>query len=166
MSKKLISYTKSSNKILKKILTLEDENIQSLQKIFILIRNRTGNDFSQYKKSTINRRIGRRMNIHQIEELSQYLQYLQENPHGDRFIIQRIFNKCNALLQRSLAFESLKKGALKRIIKSKADNDILRVWVPGCSTGEEVYSIAIIIRELLEETGKIIGGSDIRYRSR
>ena len=79
MPEKLISYTKSSSKILKKILTPEDETIQALRKIFILIRNRTGHDFSQYKKSTINRRIGRRMNIHQIEDMSQYLQISQEN---------------------------------------------------------------------------------------
>ena len=98
MPKKLLSYQKSSHNILKKILTPEDKTLQSLRKIFILIRNRTGQDFSQYKKSTINRRIGRRMNIHQIEDISQYLRYLQENPNEIESTMQRISNKCHQFL--------------------------------------------------------------------
>ena len=154
--KKLISYTKSSNNILKKILTPEDLTIQSLQKIFILIRNKTGHDFSQYKKSTVNRRIARRMNIHQIEEMPQYLRYLQENPHEIDLLFNEFLINVTHFFRDPEAFESLKQDALNEIIKEKSDSDILRVWVPGCSTGEEVYSIAIIIQELLDETSKKI----------
>ena len=168
--KKLISYTKSSHNILKKILKPEDKTIQALRKIFILIRNKTGQDFSQYKKSTVNRRIARRMNIHQIEEIPQYLRYLQENPHEiDLLFNQFLINVTHFFRKNSQAFESLKQGALNEIIKEKSDPDILRVWVPGCSTGEEVYTIAIIIQELLEETNKKIEvqkiGTDIDENS-
>jgi two-component system CheB/CheR fusion protein len=154
MSEKLIFYTKSSSKIFKKILTPKDETVQALMKIFILIRNRTGHDFSQYKKSTVYRRIGRRMNIHQIEEMPQYLRYLQENTHEIDLLFKEFLINVTNFFRDPEAFESLKQGALKEIIKEKTDSDVLRVWVPGCSSGEEVYSIAIIIKELLEETNK------------
>jgi two-component system CheB/CheR fusion protein len=154
MPGKLISYTKSSHKILKKILTPEDETLQALSKIFILIRNRTGHDFSQYKKSTVYRRIGRRMNIHQIDNMHMYLKYLQENPHEIDLLFKEFLINVTNFFRNAEAFESLKNGVLKEIIEAKSDFDILRVWIPGCSSGEEVYSIAIIIRELLDETNK------------
>ena len=154
MPEKLISYSKSSTKILKKILTPEDKTIQTLRKIFILIRDKKGHDFSQYKKSTINRRIARRMNIHQIDEISQYLQYLRENPHEiDQLFNEFLINVTN-FFRDPEALESLKQEALREMINQKSELDIIRVWVPGCSSGEEVYSIAIIIKELIEETGK------------
>jgi two-component system, chemotaxis family, CheB/CheR fusion protein len=154
MPEKLLTYKNSTNKIIKKILTPEDETTQTLMKIFILIRKKTGHDFSQYKKSTITRRIGRRMNIHQIEEISQYLRYLQENPNEiDQLYNEFLINVTNFFRDKE-AFKSLKQIVLKNIIKEKSDLDTLRVWVPGCSSGEEVYSIAIIIHELLEETNK------------
>ena len=154
MGEKLLSYKKSSSKIIKKILTPEDETVQALMKIFILIRNRTGHDFSQYKKSTIYRRVGRRMNIHQIEEMPQYLRYLQKNPHEMDLLFKEFLINVTHFFRDPEAFESLKQGALKGIIEEKSDFDTIRVWVPGCSSGEEVYSIAIIIQELLEETNK------------
>ena len=151
---KLISYKRSSSKILKKILNPEDETIQALRKIFLLIRNKTGQDFSLYKKSTINRRIARRMNIHQIEEMPQYMRYLQENPEEINQLFQEFLIGVTNFFRDPEAFESLKQSALKDMIKEKNNTDLFRIWVPGCSSGEEVYSIAIIIRELLEETGK------------
>ena len=154
MPEKLISYTKSSSKILKKILTPEDKTIQALRKIFILIRDKKGHDFSQYKKNTINRRIARRMNIHQIDEISQYLQFLRENPHEIDQLFNEFLINVTEFFRDPEALESLKQEALREMINEKSDLDIIRVWIPGCSSGEEVYSIAIIIKELLEETGK------------
>jgi two-component system CheB/CheR fusion protein len=151
---KLLSYKKSSSKIFKKILTPEDKDIQSLRKIFIIIRNRTGHDFSQYKKSTVFRRVGRRMNLHQIEEISQYLRYLQENPDEVDSLFKEFLINVTNFFRDPEAFEALKKGALNDLILKKSDFDTIRVWVPGCSSGEEVYSIAMIIKELLEETGR------------
>ena len=154
MPEKLLSYTKSSSKILEKILTPEDETIQALRKIFILIRDKKGHDFSQYKKNTINRRIARRMNIHQIDELSQYLQFLRENPHEIDQLFNEFLINVTQFFRDPEALESLKQEALREMINNKSDLDVIRVWVPGCSSGEEVYSIAIILKELLEETGK------------
>jgi len=154
MPETLSSYKKSSSKILKKILTPEDRNIQALRKIFILIRNRTGHDFSQYKKSTVFRRVGRRMNLHQIEDISQYLRYIQENTDELDLLFKEFLINVTNFFRDPEAFESLKDGTLKELISEKSDYETIRVWVPGCSTGEEVYSIAIIIKELLEDAGK------------
>ena len=154
MGEKLLSFKKSSSKIIKKILTPEDETVQALMKIFILIRNKTGHDFSQYKKRTVYRRVGRRMNIHQIEEMPQYLRYLQKNPHEVDLLFKEFLINVTHFFRDPEAFESLKQGALKGIIEEKSDFGTIRVWVPGCSSGEEVYSIAIIIQELLEEINK------------
>lgn len=151
---KLKAYSNSSSKILKKILTPEDESIQALRKIFILIRNRTGHDFSQYKKSTIYRRVGRRMNIHQIEEITQYLRYLQENTNEIDLLFKEFLINVTNFFRDPEAFESLKNNTMKQLIEEKSDLEVLRIWIPGCSSGEEVYSIAIIIKELLDETNK------------
>ncbi len=93
-----------------------------------------------------------RMNIHQIEEISQYLRYLQENPEEIDLLFKEFLINVTNFFRDPEAFESLKEGALRDLIDEKSDFDTIRVWVPGCSTGEEVYSIAIIIKELLEET--------------
>ena len=92
------------------------------------------------------------MNIHQIEDISQYFRYLQENPNEiDQLYKEFLINVTN-FFRDPEAYESLKQYALKKLIEEKNDGDIIRIWVPGCSSGEEVYSIAIIIKEIFEET--------------
>lgn len=125
-----------------------------MRKIILIVRNRTGQDFSQYKKSTVYRRIGRRMNIHQIEEMTQYLEYLQNNPHEVDLLFNEFLINVTNFFRDPDAYDSLKKGALKNLIMDKSDLDDLRIWVPGCSSGEEVYSIAIIVKELMDELKK------------
>ncbi len=153
MPAKLISYVESAHKTFKKILTPKEETERSMQKIFMLIRNRTGHNFSYYKENTVNRRIGRRMNVHQIETLQIYLRYLQENPHEIDILFKELLINVTNFFRDPIAFDALKKN-LRELIKQKSDVDKIRVWVPGCSSGEEVYSIAIILHELLEESGK------------
>lgn len=153
MPEKLISYVDSAHKTIKKILTPKDETEQALQKIFMLIRNRTGHDFSYYKENTVYRRISRRMNVHQIDNMSIYLRYLQENPHEIDILFKEFLINVTNFFRDDKAFDALKNN-LRKLIHNKSDVDPLRVWIPGCSSGEEVYSVAIIIHELLEEAGK------------
>jgi two-component system CheB/CheR fusion protein len=155
MPEKLISYVKSSYRTIKKNLTPKEENERALQKIFMLIRNRTGHDFSYYKENTIYRRIGRRINVHQIENIPLYLHYLQENPHEIDILFKELLINVTNFFRDEDAFESL-KNKLRSLINEKSDVDNLRVWVPGCSSGEEAYSLSIIIHELLEESDKNI----------
>lgn len=164
MPEKLISYTASAQKTIKKIRTPKEETERAMQKIFMLIRNRTGHDFSYYKENTVYRRINRRMNVHQIENILSYLRYLQENPHEIDILFKELLINVTNFFRDSDSFDSL-KNYLRKIMEQKSDVDKFRVWIPGCSTGEEVYSIAIIIHELLEESGKNIDvqifGTDI-----
>ncbi len=153
MPEKLITYVNASQKTIKTIVTPKEESEQALQKVFMLIRKRTGHDFSYYKKNTIYRRIGRRMNINQIENIPLYLRYLQKNPQEIDILFKELLINVTHFFRDPEAFESLKKS-LRKLISQKSDIDNIRVWVPGCSSGEEVYSIAIIISELMEESRK------------
>jgi two-component system, chemotaxis family, CheB/CheR fusion protein len=164
MPEKMISYLESAHETIKKILTPKEETEQSLRKIFMLVRSRTGRDFSYYKENTIYRRIGRRMNVHQIENIPIYLRYLQENPHEIDILFKELLINVTNFFRDDKAFDSLKNN-IRELITKKLDGDNFRVWVPGCSSGEEVYSLAIIINELLEESGKNLNvqifGTDI-----
>lgn len=169
MAEKLLAYKSSSSKIFETIKQTETETEQILNNIFILIRNKTGHDFSHYKKSTIYRRIGRRMNIHQIEDMSDYLRFLQENNDEIERLFNEILINVTHFFRDPEGFKSFKRNVLKYIQNSKSDLSTLRVWVPGCSSGEEVYSVAIIIQEVLEETNKNIDvqifGTDLDVNS-
>ncbi|MBI5679717.1 MAG: PAS domain-containing protein [Methanobacterium sp.] len=153
MPEKLISYTKSAQKNIAKIYTPKEETKKTLQKIFMLIRNRTGHDFSYYKENTIYRRINRRMNVHQIENMPLYLRYLHESPYEIDILFKELLINVTNFFRDDAAFDALKNN-IRKLIELKSDVDNIRVWVPGCSSGEEVYSIAITIQELIEESGK------------
>ena len=133
----------------------QDEQIpadlaQPLQKIFVLLRSRTGHDFSAYKPNTIRRRIERRMNLHQIDGPAQYVRYLQENPHELDILFQELLISVTNFFRDPAAFEALATTALPALIESRPFDHTFRIWVPGCATGEEVYSLAILLREGLE----------------
>ncbi len=121
-----------------------------LQKIFILLRSRTGHDFSLYKPTTLRRRITRRMNIHQINDHKHYIRYLEENPQEIDLLFKEFLIGVTSFFRDKDAFEALEKKALLELLGSKAEDDGVRVWVPGCSTGEEAYSIAILLREMID----------------
>ncbi len=122
-----------------------------LQNIFVLIRDRTGHDFSLYKQSTINRRIERRMNVHQIEKLADYVRYLSENPSEIDVLFKELLIGVTSFFRDPDAFDILLKKVLPNILKDKTPAQPVRVWVTACSTGEEAYSIAIIFKEYLDE---------------
>jgi two-component system CheB/CheR fusion protein len=127
------------------------EASQTLHKIFILLRDRTGNDFARYKENTIHRRIERRMNVHQIDNLRQYLRFLLANPPELDALFQELLIGVTSFFRDPLAFEVLEQKVLPALVEGKQDGATLRVWVAGCSTGEEAYSLAILIREYLTQ---------------
>jgi two-component system CheB/CheR fusion protein len=127
------------------------EAIGALQKIFALVRAQTGNDFSLYKKSTVNRRIERRMSVHQITNINNYVRYLQENPAEIDMLFKELLIGVTSFFREPEAFEALKKDAIPKMMNVKHPGDPIRVWVVGCSTGEEAYSIAISLKEYLSE---------------
>src|SRR4030067_1502564 len=129
-----------------------DKLTDPLKKIFVLTRAQTGHDFSLYKQNTIIRRIERRMTIHQIGSLSDYVTYLRTNPHEAEALSRDLLIRVTNFFRDTNAFEIITKKVLPHIFKNKSYDQPIRIWVPGCSTGEEVYSVAIIVREYMQKT--------------
>ncbi len=125
-----------------------------ISRILRIIRTKTGQDFSQYKKSTIHRRIARRMSIHVIKDTTNYARYLEEHLDEVKILFRELLINVTSFFRDPEAFETLKNEVLPDIIRKKEEYESIRVWVPGCSTGEEAYSLAIIIREILDDLGK------------
>lgn len=122
-----------------------------LDKIFILVRAQSGHDFSQYKPNTIYRRIERRMGIRQIEAISSYVKFLQQNADEVDALFHDLLIGVTNFFRDPEAFLSLKEKIIPKLFTRKPQGSIIRVWTTGCSTGEEAYSIAILLREYMEE---------------
>jgi two-component system, chemotaxis family, CheB/CheR fusion protein len=133
----------------------DDKIPDAFQKIFILLRTQTGHDFSLYKQNTIYRRIERRMNISQLDSLPNYIRLLQENPAEIDNLFKELLIGVTNYFRDPESFEKL-KNVLLELVKSKPDNGQIRIWVPGCSTGEEAYTIAILLKECMNETKKYL----------
>lgn len=135
----------------KRAPVIPDKDSALLRNIIMTLRVKTGHDFSLYKKSTILRRITRRMNIHDIADTAHYLRYLQEHPDEVKMLLKEFLISVTSFFRESEAFEVLKKKILPMLLRNKSENYTIRVWVPGCATGEEAYSIAIVFKEYVEE---------------
>jgi len=129
----------------------ERDASQTLHKIFILLRDRTGNDFSLYKANTIQRRIERRMKVHQIENPRQYLRFMQANPSEIDALFQDLLIGVTSFFRDPHALEILVQKGLPSLVEGKPEGTTLRLWVAGCSTGEEAYSLAILLKEYLTQ---------------
>ena len=123
----------------------------ALKKIFLLLRAQTGHDFSQYKRSTVVRRVERRMAVHQIERLEEYVRYLQQTPADVEALFRDLLIGVTSFFRDPEAFGALQEQAIPRLFAGKPTGALIRVWVPGCSTGEEAYSLAILLQERMEE---------------
>ena len=124
-----------------------------LQKILLLVRQHTGHDFSLYKSTTIVRRLERRMALHQIAEPEVYARYLVEYPGEIKLLFKDLLIGVTSFFRDPEAFEALKDRVIPKLLEQRPADQPVRVWVPGCATGEEAYSLAILFREYLEEHG-------------
>lgn len=129
------------------------QNIQeSLPEILLRIRRRCGQDFSGYKPSTICRRIERRMGAHRIDDPKQYLRFLEEHSPEADCLFQELLISVTSFFRDAWTFEALTEKAVVPMLREKAVHDsTIRVWIPGCATGEEAYSIAILLREWMNK---------------
>jgi two-component system CheB/CheR fusion protein len=130
--------------------TLEEKALPALEKVFILLRAQTGNDFSLYKKSTIHRRIARRMGLHQIDKINNYVHYLRENTREIELLFRELLIGVTSFFRDPAAWDFLRNNSLSALLASRPSGTVIRAWVPGCSTGEEAYSLAMVFREALE----------------
>ena len=127
-----------------------------LNRILMLLRTTTGHDFSQYKKSTIGRRIERRMSLHNIADREHYARYLKENPAEAQTLFKELLINVTSFFRDAEAFATLKQSILPQMLKDKPDDYVFRVWVAGCASGEEAYSVAMVLREWMDESHREI----------
>ena len=133
---------------------------------FSCLRSQTGHDFSQYKRNTIVRRVERRMAVHQIERLEEYVRYLQQTPAEVDALFRDLLIGVTSFFRDSEVFEAVQEQVIPRLFAGKAAGALIRVWVPGCSTGEEAYSIAILLQERMEDLKAEFQAADVRHRYR
>ncbi len=148
---KIIDYLRHTRVIAKTDLTLEEKNQSALEKVLILLRAKTGQDFSLYKKNTVYRRIERRMSIHQIDRIAAYVRYLQENSQEVDLLFRELLIGVTSFFRDPAAWEQLQGEAIPALLAKHQAGGVLRAWSAGCSTGEEAYSLAIAFKEALEQ---------------
>ncbi len=127
---------------------------EHLQKIFVLIRAQTGHDFSHYKESTIVRRIEKRIVGTQLVTAAHYVRYLQQNSAEVDRLFREFLIGVTSFFREPKAFLHLEKEAIPEILKDKNPSQPVRIWVPGCATGEEAYSIAMLVQEQIQARGQ------------
>lgn len=148
---------------------LLDDNDPHLKKILLLLHQTTGGDFTLYKMNTIKRRIVRRMLLYRIKSISEYEKLLRDKAEEVDILYQDLLINVTSFFRETETYKYLKSTLLPRLIKSKKNNEPLRIWVPACSTGEEAYSIAMMLMELQDSIdGTIpiqIFGSDLSEKA-
>lgn len=152
LSKKLLSLLRQLRVALPSAKPSLDAKLESgLEKVIVLLRAHSGNDFSEYKKNTLYRRIERRMNIHQIAKVDHYARFLQENTGELDLLFRELLIGVTSFFRDPEAWDKLKEKVFPALFKKAPKGGRFRAWVAGCSTGEEAYSLAMVFVEALEE---------------
>ena len=122
-----------------------------LNAIFSMLKSEFNVDFSHYKETVVNRRVSRRMVINHIEKMADYIKYLQTHPNELEALYNDMLIGVTSFFREPETFEALKETVFPALVKNRSPKEPIRVWIPGCSTGEEAYSFAIAIQEYLKE---------------
>src|SRR4051812_25110157 len=131
------------------------EEVPQFTKIINLLQQALGVDFTHYKLTTLNRRIARRMVLHKLDSLGRYADYLREKPAEIEALFQDILINVTSFFRDPETFELLKVRLFPSLTQERAAGDTIRMWVVGCSTGEEAYSLAIMFSEYMEHEGRV-----------
>ena len=131
-------------------LDLADHDQSGLEKVVLMLRSQTGHEFSLYKKHTLYRRIERRMGLHQLPKIADYVRYLRENPQEATLLFNELLIGVTSFFRDPEVWEQLKAEVIPALLAGHPAGGTLRAWVTACSTGEEAYSLAIAIREAQE----------------
>jgi two-component system, chemotaxis family, CheB/CheR fusion protein len=150
---KLINYLKFIP-LVKADSEIESKNKSNLEKIIILLREQSGHDFSMYKKNTLFRRVERRKGVHQIDKIHNYIRFLQENPKEVEILFKELLIGVTSFFRDAAVWKKLKETIIPSLISELPNGHVLRAWVPGCSTGEEAFSLAIVFKEAMEKVKK------------
>jgi len=150
MPEKLVQFVQHSVVNGAKFGAIVKEAAEPLREIFAILRARTGHDFSRYKQTTVRRRLQRRMSVNQIGDISKYADFLKESEDEVKALLKDLLISVTSFFRDPEAFEALKRQ-LRDLMKGKPRGGDMRVWVAGCATGEEAYSVAMIIQECFDE---------------
>jgi two-component system CheB/CheR fusion protein len=146
-------------------IAIDESDEAALKRIFELVRSRTGHDFARYKRPTILRRLARRMQLNHRSGFEHYLQYLRENPEEILALFDDMLITVTTFFRDPLAWEALRVQVIVPLLERVNHNDTIRIWVPGCATGEEAYTLAILFREEISRRDLnaelVIFGSDV-----
>jgi two-component system CheB/CheR fusion protein len=151
MPEQLIAYVRSFD-ILEKDVDKGERAETTRNAICAFLLDRTGHDFSGYKIRTFDRRIERRMQVLQIPSLAAYADRLRQDPGEINTLFRDLLIGVTNFFRDTKAFDALEQLVMPRLFEGKGPSDLIRVWVPGCATGEEVYSLAIMLREQAEHS--------------
>ena len=152
MPAKIIAYKEQLGQVRlpAKTPNTQDSDERALRDIFTLMRTRTGHDFSNYKRATVLRRIERRMNVHELTDLPAYARLLRERPAEARALLKDLLISVTNFFRDREAFAALEQEIIPRLFDGKGAGDHVRVWVAGCATGEEAYTLAMLLCEHAE----------------
>jgi two-component system, chemotaxis family, CheB/CheR fusion protein len=155
MPEELLKYVKHplTIKTEEKTEQFSDENM--LGKVMAIIRNRVGVDFTYYKPNTITRRLERRISINQIDSFENYVTFLEQSPKEVNILYKELLIGVTKFFRDPEAFDILKAQIIPELFKNKKKDESIRFWSMGCSTGEEAYTLAILLREYMEKTDQV-----------
>ena len=144
---------------------IDEDAETALKRIFEMVRARTGHDFSRYKRATILRRLARRMQLNHRSGLEAYLAFLRENPEEIQSLFDDLLISVTTFFRDPAAWEALRLQVVVPLVEHAEANQPIRIWVPGCATGEEAYTLAILFREEISRRDVhcdlVIFGSDV-----
>jgi two-component system CheB/CheR fusion protein len=130
---------------------LTDKTQSGIEKVCVLLRSQTGHDFSSYKRSTVYRRIERRMGLHQLDGIADYVRLLRESTQETQILFHELLIGVTNFFRDPAVWECLRKKVFPKMLAARGGGGVLRAWVAGCSTGEEAYSLAMIFKEALAQ---------------
>jgi two-component system, chemotaxis family, CheB/CheR fusion protein len=152
LPRKILDYLQHIPLLSAKDRDLADKTKIGLEKVVILLRSQTGHDFSLYKKSTISRRVERRMGLHKIKKITDYVRYLRENSQESNLLFKELLIGVTSFFRDPAVWDFLKDKLIPQMLAARPGGGGLRAWTAGCSTGEEAYSLAIVFKEAQEKT--------------
>jgi two-component system CheB/CheR fusion protein len=158
MPKHLIDYLKNPYIVAltntKQAETAAPNDAQQLNSILALLQTRSGQDFRVYKQGTLSRRINRRMDLHHINSMADYLKFMRAQKDEATLLFKDLLIGVTAFFRDTEAFEALNRKVIVPLVATKHADEVIRVWVPGCASGEEAYSIAMLLIEAIDQANK------------
>ena len=150
--RKIIAYRERLGQAVVPMETLApaETDAQALRDIFTQLRVRTGHDFTNYKRATVLRRLERRINVHELPDLPAYARYMREHQAEAQALLKDLLISVTNFFRDCEAFEAVERGIIRKFFEGKKARDQVRVWVAGCATGEEAYTMAMMLCEFAE----------------